>query len=451
MAASSSTKAAAKRASTKPNAADVVRIGVQAATAKANLPHKQWAAIVNAAHQKGFTVASAIDPNTPDALKARTKTSLQTQANQTVNQAYAPQSAELDYASQQANGLRAKRLSDEAGFNSWFSQQMSEQNARIQAAQTQYQDAVNKTSDAQIASAQQAAPDAQAQVQQGASGDTSGSVYLKDMQAREQARVDNANATKSQAAQSALGAARTMGGNVASIAGLHTQAVGGIEGDYNKTQDDVTANRLKLESSKASDSIKAYTDLLDGEASKAQSQQQYSGLMAQLNQKTDQQQQQNDQFYAGLQAKTQQSARNAKVTERGQDLSSQTAISVAKINASQKQLDRDLKASEGQKNRNAQLRVAKMNHAKNGDGTPSDAAVKYSESQVQVLHTIASIIHKYGSKFRDKQGNVIDTRSALISRGYSGSQINGGLWLAQKGHINDDLAKQLGILPQNRG
>lgn len=451
MAASASTKRAAKRKSSKPDPGDVVRIGLQAATAKANLPHSQWASIVNAAHQKGYTVASAIDPQVPDALKARTKSSLRTQADQTVTQAYKPQEAQLDYATQQANGLQAKRISDESSFNSWFAQKQAEQNDRIQKAQADYQTAVNANADAQIKNAGDTSTGLATQVQQGASGDMSNSVYLKDAQDRQQARIDAANAAKTQAVGTGATAQRNEQANIAAISGRHDAALGNIYGDYGKTISDVTDAKMKLSSSKASDSIKAYTDLLDQEASKASSQQQYTGLMAQLAQKSDAQQTQNEQFYAGLQSKDKQSIRNAQTTRQNAQTQADTSVAVAKINASAKALDRDLKASEGQKNRNTQLRIAKMNHQTNPDGTPSDAAMKYSESQVQVLHTIANIIHKYGPKFRDKQGHVTDTRSALISRGYSGSQINGGLWLAQKHHINDSLAKQLGILPQNRG
>lgn len=451
MAKSTSTKAAAQRASKKPNSADVIRIGLQAATAKANLPHSQWAQIVNAAHGKGYTVGSAIDPSIPDALKARTKSSLQTQANKTVSDVYKPQEAELDYADQQAQGLRAKRLDDETSFNSWFAQKQSESNARIQAAQQQYQDALTGAATKQQTDADANKASLAQQVQQGAGGDMSNSIYLKDAQAREQARADTAARAGTAAVQSGITTANNMSANTAAVAGRHDAAVGGIEQDYGTTTQATQASRLKLKSARAADSIKAYTDLLDQETQKASSQQQYTGLMAQLGQKQDAAQQQNEQFYAGLQSTASNAKLSSDTAKANAKTQADTSIKVAGINAGAKQLDRDLTKAEAQKNRNLQLRIAKMNHQKNPDGTPSDASQKYSTSQVQTIHTIAQIIKKYGSKFRDANGNVTDTRKALISRGYSGSQINGGLWLAQKGHINDDLAKQLGILPQQRG
>lgn len=452
MASKTATKKAAQRSvSRKPSGADVIRIGLQAATAKANLPHSEWAGMVNAAHAKGITVASAIDPNIPDALKARTKTSLRAESQKTVGDLYKPQEAELDYATQQANGLQAKRLTDETAFNSWYAQKVGESNQRASDAQKAYQDAVTGQATKQSTEGPARVTDLQAQIQQGAGGDMSNSVYLKDALAREQTRTDNANVASTGAIQSGITTANNMAGNTASIAGRHDAAVGGIVGDYGKSMQDITGSRLKLASSKAADIIKSYTDALDTEASKANSQQQYTGLMAQLGQKADAASQQNDQYYAGLQLKDKTSKRSAATSKANAQTSADASIKVAGINSGAKQLDRDLKKAEGTRNRNLQLRIAKMNNQTNSDGTPSDSAIKYSQSQVQVIHTVASIIKKYGSKFRDANHNVTDTRTALISRGYSGPQINAGLWLAQKGHINDDLAKQLGILPQQRG
>lgn len=451
MAKSSSTKSAAARRSRKPSTPDVVRIGLQAATAKANMSHGSWKQIVNAAHGKGITVASALDPSIPDALKARTKTSLRTQADQTVNSAYKPQEDALNTADQQAFGLRTKRMSDESAFNSWYAQKTDEQNARIRDAQTKYEQAVATNPTTTQAASDQRVADLKSQIQQGAGGDMSNSVYLKNALDREQARMDQAKTANDAAVQSGVGTERNITANLAGVEGRHTAAIGGIEGDYGKTIGENSSARMKLTSDKAADSIKAYTDLLDQESSKASAVQNYSGLMAQLNQKADQADRENSQFYAGLGAKEKQSVRNANTSRTNASTQAAATIKVAQINADSKALDRDLKASEGAKNRNTQLRVAKMNHQKNPDGSPSDAARKYSQSQVQIIHTISQVISKYGSKFRDKNGRVTDTRTALLSRGYSGSQVNAGLWLAQRGHINDDLAKQLGILSEDRG
>jgi hypothetical protein len=456
MAKSKSTKKAAQRAAKAPSGAEVVRIGLQAATAKANMDPKKWGAIVKAAHGRGFTVGSAIDPNIPDALKSRTKSSLKTQANQTIQEAYAPQEKELDYATTQANGLRTKRLSDEAGFNSWYAQQVSQMNERTQAAQQAYEQAAGANADpthqgsvAQTSQANQA--QLATDVQKGAGGDMSNSVYLKDAQAREQTRADAATRQATAAKQSGIQTANNMNAASASIAGRHSGAVGEIEGDFGKTNSDLTAARLKMSSSKASDSIKAYTDLLDQETSKASSQQQYSGLVAQLTQKADAQQQQNQQFYAGLQASDKKSQRDATVATGNNVRTNSTALTVANINATSKALDRDLKKSQGALDRANALRIAAKSHP-GQNGVPSQAEIANSRQQVQVAHTIADIIHTYGSKFRDKQGHVTDTRKALISRGYSTPQINAGLYLAKYGRIKDpSIYKQLGILPQDRG
>lgn len=450
MAKSKSTKSAAQRAVRQPDPAEVIRIGLNAATAKAAMPHSKWAGIVRAAHGKGLTVESALDPSVPDALKARTKTSLQAQANKTVGQAYAPQEAELNYAQQQANGLQLKRTQDEASFNTWYAQKQAESNQRIQDAQTKYEAAVKATGDAQRTSATNNQTGLATQIQQGASGDMTNSVYLKDAQAREQARIDSAGRADAAAAETGKTAALTQQGNTASISGRHDAAMGNIWAAYGQSLSDITANKQKLASGKAADIIKSYSDLLDQEATKANSQQQYQGLVAQLSDKASARELQNEQFNAGLVAKDKQSIRSATTTRRGQDKSAATSIRVAEIGRDAKALDRTLKAEQGKLDRNLKLRIAKMNN-KGQNGVPSDSEIKYSNSQVQVLHTIASIISKYGSKFRDANGHVTDTRSALISRGYSGSQVNGGLWLAQKGHINDQLARQLGILPQHRG
>lgn len=456
MAKSKSTKSAAKRRSGQPSGADVVRIGLQAATTKASLPHKEWAAMVKAAHGKGYTIADAINPDIPDALKARTKTSLRTQANQTVQEAYAPQIAELDRQSTQAAGLRAKRVSDESAFNTWFAQQQSESNARIQDAQQRYEAVAGQAADpnqqgsiAQTSLANTA--QLNADVQKGASGDMSNSVYLKDAAAREQARRDAADRTKVAAVQTGGTTANIMNANTAAVSGRHTQALGGIEGDYADTSEAITKARAGVDSNRAQDLIKSYTDLLDQETSKASATQQYSGLMAQLSQKETAAQMQNAQFQQGLSLKDTVSKRQSSTSKANTKLNANTSVKVAHINADQKQLDRDLKKSEGVLDRNAKLRAAKLAHP-GGVNAPSDSAVKYSQDQVGVIHTIADIIHKYGSHWTDKNGHPQSMRVALISRGFSGSQIDGGLSLARYGKIkNPSLYKQLGILPQHRG
>jgi hypothetical protein len=115
------------------------------------------------------------------------------------------------------------------------------------------------------------------------------------------------------------------------------------------------------------------------------------------------------------------------------------------MSATERALDRQARAGQGDLDRATRLQIAAMNN-KGGPNAPSPSEIKYSLQQVNIVHSVANMI-QYAEAHKIK-----NMRKILLDRGYSGPQIEAGLSLYRYGRIkNPSVVKQLGILPQHRG
>lgn len=112
----------ARRGQQRVSIADEIRLGPQAAQAKAQMTPAQWRAVVKHAHARGFTVAGAIS-GVPDPLKERTRKSLIEEAQRVTAAAFKPAEKELNDQEGKVRALDAKRQTDEAHFREWLANQ----------------------------------------------------------------------------------------------------------------------------------------------------------------------------------------------------------------------------------------------------------------------------------------------------------------------------------------
>lgn len=116
-------------------------LGPIAAQVKGRVSQQQWRKLVKTAHDKGFTVDSFLDTNTPSPLKARTQSSLTTQANKTIGDLYAPAEKSLTDQEARINALDAKRQQDQHWYDDWLVGKTTQLKTQADAADAQFRDA----------------------------------------------------------------------------------------------------------------------------------------------------------------------------------------------------------------------------------------------------------------------------------------------------------------------
>lgn len=453
MAQTKSQKAAAARRAAK-QVAERVRLGEDAYAVKHQVGKSAWRHIVNDAHAKGFTVPSYLS-NAPDELKARTHSSLKTQATTLVNEAFAPRTKELDYQGQQAANIRQKRLDDASSYNQWLTQEMSKSAAAAQTAQQNYTDFVDKQSGAAKQAAEQLLAQANAQSSQGISGDMQGSAAMTNLRGQLQAQAQGAD-NQAAAAHAAEPMAQERGAAIqASVQGMYAARAQGIEGDYGKANSEINSNRLKLDTDRATAVISGYTDLLNKEIDKANANRDYSGLMAQLNEKSAAREQEHQEFIMGqkttrrgqtISSKTsiENNKRTTSATERGQTLSHQDKVADRRQRASENRLDRAQRDA---------LAATKLAAA---DKTNTLKVSQANQKITAVIDTIADILRtqQRGKAGKSGSGYLWDSneqkwrpaRQVLINRGATTAQINAGLAHARGQLLTPQQKAAVGIL-----
>lgn len=449
--------AAAKRKAAKPKSSvgDRIRLGETAYAVKQSSSRGDWRQIVRAAHDKGYTVSSALS-DVPDDLKARTHSSLKTEATKSVSEAYAPQAAELDYQTQQAANIRTKRMSDENAYDQWAAQQTSQIAAASQKAQQDYQNFVDQQSGASQKAGEALAAQVQAQSQATASTDITGSTYLagaKERLAAQSQSVANQAAAAHAAApmESERGAAL-----VAAQQGDATRARAGIEGDYGKSASAINSARLKMNSDRAAAVLSSYTSLLSKEIDKASANRDYEGLQASLNQKDKTAAQQHQEFLIGQKTTLSGQKLAASTTRRGQTLASRTAAAGQKLSSDDKAADRRARATNGRLDRASRESIAATNAASKALGDTNKRA-QANTKITAVVDTIADILRtqqrgKAGKKggngylWDPDQEKWLPARTALINRGATTPQINAGLAHARGRLLTPAEKAALGIV-----
>lgn len=112
---------------------DVLRLGQEGAGLKGSMSRKRWKRFVKAAHDRGYTVRSAAS-DTPDALKERTRSSLQKEAASTIAAMYAPARKELSQRETSIGFLNQKRADDDAKYRQWLMGETDKLEAQARAA-----------------------------------------------------------------------------------------------------------------------------------------------------------------------------------------------------------------------------------------------------------------------------------------------------------------------------
>lgn len=259
---------AKKSATRKPNAADVVRLGEEMATFKANNP-RAWRAMVKTAHARGFTVAGQFS-GVPDPLKERTQSSLKKQALSTVNAIYKPQEAELDMQEKRNAAIAAKRASDEAEYQRWLATQQDAIVANAKAADAQL---AQHTQQAQAAVAegwtalQQQARDALAK----SPGAVSDPAQARALDLSTQATKANADlqAQTTRTNQSIAASGERMNTlRLSSLANGQAQRAT-ISADERSARNKIAEDRYKLKLNKSADAVKESVRLQSAEVDKA--------------------------------------------------------------------------------------------------------------------------------------------------------------------------------------
>jgi hypothetical protein len=247
-----------------PNPNDVLKLGQDVATLKANMPAKRWAQFVKSAHARGFTVGGAARGG-PDALKERTTSSLKAQAAKSVADAYAPAAKALDTRQAAIGYLDEKRKNDDAAYRTWLSGEVGKLNAQAQAA-----DATLAAQQTGIATETQNAIAAARADSLARMGATPGNVS-DPSQSTALANVSNADeaSTKHIAAAREQSAALTkIGGDSRALAGASLLAQQGArestrQGDTLKALGDVNTDRTKMLSDQALATLTKSDSLID--------------------------------------------------------------------------------------------------------------------------------------------------------------------------------------------
>jgi hypothetical protein len=261
--------------------ADIARLGATAYATKKKVTPGRWKRIVKDAHAKGFTVDSFLDTNTPDQLKARTQTSLTSQATKTIASAYAPAETELTQAEARAKSIGDKRTRDNQYYLDWLTARSGELNAHAQAADEKLLER-NK----QIADELGAHNDAlksnlvsQAQPTQSDPNQSTAIANTADEAKRSNEVVANARqASSDMVANNEKRNASDQAINFAQVAAMQASA----QADTYKQLQGVADERTKLALAKAGDSSKEVARLLNQEVDKANSNREFGAALSKL-------------------------------------------------------------------------------------------------------------------------------------------------------------------------
>lgn len=428
--------------------ADRIRLGEDAAAVKASTSPKDWKQIVKTAHAKGWTVASALS-NVPDPLKQRTTSSLKTQAMKNISEAYAPEAKVWDEEQQQADNIRQRRMADEQKFSNWQAQQMSSIAGAAMAAQSRYQDFVDKQSGEVEKAGQRLAQQAVDKASQGALGDISQAQSVESLKQRGEAEAAQA---RNQAAAAAAGGPSV----AASMAALQTSIVQGgaaqrrnfYETEWGKATADVKKGRLDMVARRAKDTITEYTRLLDKEMDKANANRDYTALQQQISQKAKSAEQEHREFLIGQRTTRRGQDIGARTTRRGQDIGARTARRGQNLSHADRVADRAARKSEGALSR----ALTRSEGAANRATTQRQTAATNAKNNADIMapvETIASILRtqqKNGKLWDPDAKKWLPSRQALIRRGATDAQINAAVAHARGKLLTPGQKRALGYV-----
>jgi hypothetical protein len=361
---------------------------------------------------------------------------------------------ELDYEGKVAENLRTKRLDDARRYNEWAAQQQSLSAAAATTAQQNYQTFLtNQAATAKMNAdqlAQRATAVASNGISNGADSATLGT--MKDqLGAQANAAQNNANAAASMAPiQEERGAAIR-----ASLQGLYSNIRGAAEGDYNKTMTDLGGDRIKLTGERATAIIDNYTKLLDKEMDKASANQDFQGLMAQLNEKSAEAQQAHQEFVMGQKTTRRGQTISSRTTIQGQNKAAETATRGQTLSHQDRVADRRQRALDNRLNRVSSEAINAQKVA-SADRTNAQKVATANTKITAVIDTIADILRtqQRGPHGKPGSGYLWDanekkwklSRQVLINRGATSAQINAGLAHARGQLLTPQQKAAVGIV-----
>lgn len=419
--------------------ADALRLGADVANAKAGIDPKAWKKMVLDAHARGRTIRSQLfESNQPDALRERTQSSLQAEAEKSLADAYKPAEVALTSEASRAQALSAKRAADNIVYRTWMEQQQAAAATQAAGAQQRYE---------QYLAGQQAAAtqDLQGQARAAAQGtpgtvsDMKDSTAIKGLSADE--KRSEANVANARAATAALiPAMQAQQQNLAlATRGSYDAGEARRVGDENKDLTAVMSAREKLATSKAADVIKEFTRLKDNEYTKATGKRDYAAAAEKLGLESFKVQQQATQFDATLKIKTAKQKLDELTARQDKALGdARIKVDYDKIAASQGKAEADrLLKRELDHNKDAR-EAAKRADKKKAGGTPAEKARADKADGVvnNVLTTLKQLHASHPGGTVSPNGKAIGFREYLMGKGASTLAID----------VAEDLRKNNGKL-----
>lgn len=268
---------------------EALEIGPIAAQVKRSTSKAQWKRLVKRAHDQGFSINSYLDSSTPRAMKERTTTSLRQQAADTMSAAYAPYEQELSNREASIKSIDEKRRIDNERFGQWLTQRHAElqQNAQnasaaVVARQTAIQ-AEMQANAQQLQAGMNAYANPTGQVsdpsQFGGNADIANAAALN-----QQKMGASRELTSQMIGSNEQHANDAAANNLAFMAAQDAKRVS----DTWKALSDVADEKQKTQLSKAADSAKEISRLLDQELTKSQMRSDQSIAASSLGVKQDQ-------------------------------------------------------------------------------------------------------------------------------------------------------------------
>lgn len=253
-----------------PNPNDVLKLGQEVATIKANMPAKRWAKFVKLAHDRGHTISGELRGG-PDALKERTAASLKAEAQKNIADAYAPATKALSTREAAIGYLDEKRKADDASYRTWLTGETEKLNAQAAAADATLSTQQTNIAQETAAAIKAARADSLARVSQAAGNvsDPRQSAALDTTAADEVATKHVAAAREQTAALNKIGAdSRSL--STTSLLAQQGAREATRAGDTLKARSELESDRTKMLSEQAAATVAKIDDLVKNNQSIAQ-------------------------------------------------------------------------------------------------------------------------------------------------------------------------------------
>lgn len=431
-----------------PRQSAIIRYGPEIAQLKNRMSPDAWHKLVKTAHKQGFTVKGALSGE-PDALKERTRSSINRQAQRTVAASYKPVYQQLDARSSAIQALSKKQADDEATYRTWLANQADVIDAQGRAADAalagQQQDIQNTNRDAWTAAMADSAARAA-----GMAGNVSNPQQSTALNSEAVAAQHSDELVQNQRETTA----NMLHVNADSRALSRSALIAGAAADQAKRIGDtwaalgkVASDRQSATFQQAADAAKMVQDLLGQEVQKAQTNQQTDIAAQELGVKRD-----------SLAQQAAQAAARLKLDNKKFSLAAWTAQHKAATDQAKLQLGYEqIKASKGkaaadralskwlqkQRNRNASLdRAQRAKSGGSGSGGPTAGEKKDSNKMYQTIETIRDWLYQGVSK----HGRTLaESRNSALAQGYSQPEVALALELRRSGGHLTPAARRMAI------